>query len=192
MTPAPRARRIKAEAAAAAAAVAKKTHDATILVDVDEQANGGQTIKVGSYQSDNGAVFKDRPKTAIFMKRRSSAGPDGHLENPPVPVKASLDEMRQQLRLGPANRAANPRSNTRSMFKIKQGTGAAHLNAPVGNSRMPQRSVSVADDLLRRTSSDRESTPLLGNASANGAGGEDGYGSGDQRKSNGKKTEDHR
>lgn len=58
------------------------------------------------------------------MKRQHSAGPDGRIGKSPVPVKASLDEMRQQLRLGPANRAANPRSSTRgSVFKIKQGLG---------------------------------------------------------------------
>lgn len=54
------------------------------------------------------------------MKRRGSVGPDGRPEAP-ITVKTSLKEMKQQLRLGPANRAAHPLNNTREVFKIKQG-----------------------------------------------------------------------
>lgn len=99
------------------------------------------------------------------MKRRSSAGPDGRLEGNTVPIKASLNEMKQQLRLGPANRAAKPLSNTRNVFKIKQGLTEAQPT--VGTSRMPPRSVSAMP-------MGTETTPLLGGFGRNGSAIEDG------------------
>lgn len=163
LTPAPRARRMQqaeAAAAAAAAASAAKQTDQPLLVDISE----APTIKVGSYDAHIDARA-ERPKTSIFMKRRGSAGPDGRLEGHPVSVKASLDEMRQQLRLGPANRANQPLSNTRNVFKVKQGlSGSQNLGA--GGSRMPPRSVSAMPI---------ESTPLLGGDGRNGGTREDGY-----------------
>ncbi|KAJ3527963.1 hypothetical protein NM208_g10446 [Fusarium decemcellulare] len=96
------------------------------------------------------------------MKRRTS---DGGIEGTPVVVKASLDEMRQQLRLGPANRATKPLSNTRgSVFKIKQGLGANQSASLDASSRMPPRAAShmgFTSPHQQRTVG-HERTPLLG------------------------------
>jgi metal transporter CNNM len=97
------------------------------------------------------------------MKRRTS---DGGIEGTPVVVKASLDEMRSKLRLGPANRAANPRSNTRSLFKIKQGLGT-NGTPPSDSSRpLPPRAQSHMGFINPQGSPARnhghERTPLLG------------------------------
>lgn len=166
LNPAPRAKRInEAAALAAAATVTTKKADSSVLVDIAEDATG-QSITVGSYgaQSDTG-ITEDRPRTAIFMKRRSSEGPDGErAEGNPVPIKASLSEMKQQLRLGPANRAARPLSNKRDMFKIKQGLGP-HASAAEGGgsgSRMPPRSVTTSGAPPSRRESGDERMPLLG------------------------------
>ncbi|RKL13327.1 hypothetical protein BFJ68_g7316 [Fusarium oxysporum] len=102
----------------------KKAPGDSILVDVEEHAEDHPpNVETASFHSNYEGGFHNSAKTAIHMKRRTS---DGGIEGTPVVVKASLDEMRSQLRLGPANRAANPRSNTRSLFKIKQGLGASH------------------------------------------------------------------
>ncbi|KAF5538094.1 hypothetical protein FMEXI_9573 [Fusarium mexicanum] len=133
LTPAPRARRIHATAAAAAAMATKKAPGDSILVDVEEHAEEHPpNVEAASFHSNYEGGFHNAAKTAIHMKRRTS---DGGIEGTPVVVKASLDEMRSQLRLGPANRAANPRSNTRSLFKIKQGLGASHT--PPNDSSRP-------------------------------------------------------
>lgn len=157
LTPAPRARRIEA---AAAVAAAKKTTEHPVLVDIAEDSLGN-TLQVGSLgaQSDSGSV-DNRPRTAIFMKRRSSAGPDGRMEDHPVPVKASLEEMKRELRLGPANRAARPNNMKKeSVFKIKQGLSVTH--ATVGGNRMPARSASVAGEEVPRVIIDDERSPLI-------------------------------
>ncbi|KAF5608755.1 uncharacterized protein FSUBG_4424 [Fusarium subglutinans] len=133
LTPAPRARQIHATAAAAAAMATKKAPGDSILVDVQEHAEEHPpNVEAASFHSNYEGGFHNAAKTAIHMKRRTS---DGGIEGTPVVVKASLDEMRSQLRLGPANRAANPRSNTRSLFKIKQGLGASHT--PPNDSSRP-------------------------------------------------------
>lgn len=126
LTPAPRARCGHVDVAAAAghagtAIAAKKTSDNTTLVGHDE-ADDGSTLKVGSLGAlSDGGDGRYSPKVAVLMKRRGSVGPDGRVEAP-ISVKTSLKEMKSsQLRLGPANRAAHPRSNTRNVFKIKQG-----------------------------------------------------------------------
>lgn len=166
LNPAPRAKRINEAAALAAAATAtNKKGDGSVLVDIAEDGSG-QTITVGSLgaQSDTG-IAEDRPRTAIFMKRRSSEGPDGQrAEGNPVPIKASLDQMKQQLRLGPANRAAKPLSNKRDMFKIKQGLGPhvpSSENHGSSSSRMPPRSITVTGGSPSRTASGDERMPLL-------------------------------
>lgn len=157
LNPAPRARRI--EAAAAAAAV-KKTTEHPVLVDIAEDQSGN-TIQVGSYgaHSDNGgaSTIEQRPRTAIFMRRRSSAGPDGRMDSQPEPYRGSLMDVKQQLKLGPANRAARPR-NTKDVFKTKAGLGAGGSagNSSGGGDRMPPRSVSMAGDVRGS-----ERTPLL-------------------------------
>ncbi|KAM5348763.1 hypothetical protein ACJ41O_008586 [Fusarium nematophilum] len=162
LNPAPRARRIHAGAAAVAATASRKAPDATILVDVAEH-DEMPSIETASYHSNYEGGFHNAAKTAIHMKRRTS---DGGIEGTPVVVKASLDEMRQQLRLGPANRAARPLNNTRgSVFKIKQGLGA---NQPQGTAadpsdRMPPRAAShMGFTNPQRMAGGHERTPLLG------------------------------
>lgn len=123
-------------------------------------------MTIGSYKSDDG--HERPPKMAVFMKRRSSAGPDGRLDTNTVPIKASLEEMRRQIRLGPANRAANPRSNTRgSVFKIKQGLGPHADGAKISSEQVTPT--------IEITEGEHETTPLLGPAQ-NGAHAEEDYG----------------
>ncbi|KAK7409012.1 cell agglutination protein Mam3 [Neonectria punicea] len=158
LTPAPRARRIHAEAAAAAASASKNAPDTTILVDVAPDPHD-EALMVGSYHSNYDGGFHNAARTAIHMKRRTS---DGGIEGPPVLVKASLDEMRQQLRLGPANRATRPLNNTRaSVFKIKQGLDAnSRLFDVAGRlSPRPASHIGVRDSQLATI--DTERTPLL-------------------------------
>lgn len=89
------------------------------------------------------------------MKRQHSAGPDGRIGKNPVPVKASLDEMRQQLKLGPANRAAKPLSSTRgSVFKIKQGLGTTVVTTTQAAKPINGEAESASEHT--------ETTPLLG------------------------------
>lgn len=152
LNPAPHARRV--EAAAAAAAV-KKTTEHPVLVDIAEDTNGN-TIQVGSYgaHSDHGGSANEaRPRTAIFMRRRSSAGPDGRMDGQPEPYRGSIQDVKQQLKLGPANRAARPR-NTKDVFKTKAGLGVTHSSA--SGDRMPPRSASVTGE-----GRGNERTPLL-------------------------------
>ncbi|KAH7312296.1 putative DUF21 and CBS domain protein [Stachybotrys elegans] len=148
LTPAPRARHIHPEATSS-----RKINDPTLLSGIAEDSNG-TTLLVGSLgaHSDNGII--DPPKTAIFMKRRSSAGPDGVLHPDPVPVKASLDEMKRQLRLHPANMASNPLHTRKDVFKIKQGLGT--LANDIRSHPHPR------PDIARVRSENDESTPLLG------------------------------
>lgn len=162
LTPAPRAKKNQNEAATAATAAAiaaKKPSaggDGSLLVDIAEHPDG-RAVTVGSLgaQSDTGGTEDRHTKTAIFMKRRSSAGPDGKPESGTVPVKASLNEMRQQLRLGPANRAAKPRNTRTNVFKIKQGLGVTTLIGTSGNGKLAEvPTVAKADDTT-------EQTPLL-------------------------------
>lgn len=152
LTPAPRARRFHAEATTTVDS--PKVPDSKILVDVAERPDGSQSIKVGSYQGDS-CGFHDTAKTAIYMKRRASGTPDGRPEGQPVRIKQNLDDMRHNLRLGPANRAAKPLSNTRqNLFKIKQGSGVTSAS---GSGRpVPPRAASA----IGVTSHER--TPLLG------------------------------
>lgn len=163
LTPAPRARRLHAAATAASVMASKKAPGDSILVDVDEHdASPHREPDAASFHSNYEGGFHNAAKTAIHMKRRTS---DGGIEGTPVVVKASLDEMRSQLRLGPANRAANPRSNTRSLFKIKQGLGTS--GTPPDSSRpLPPRAQSHMGFTNNHGSPARnqghERTPLLG------------------------------
>ncbi|KAF5669006.1 hypothetical protein FHETE_5098 [Fusarium heterosporum] len=165
LTPAPRARRIHATAAAAAAMATKKAPGDSILIDVDEHADGPHpNVETASFRSNYEGGFHNSAKTAIHMKRRTS---DGGIEGTPVVVKASLDEMRSQLRLGPANRAANPRSNTRNLFKIKQGLSLNSTPPSDGSRPLPPRAVSHMGFTNSHGQSPgrnpgHERTPLLG------------------------------
>ncbi|KAF4447372.1 hypothetical protein F53441_9092 [Fusarium austroafricanum] len=162
LTPAPRARRIHATAAAAAAMATKKAPGDAILVDVEEHASPPHpNVETASFRSNYEGGFHNAAKTAIHMKRRTS---DGGIEGTPVVVKASLDEMRSQLRLGPANRAANPRSNTRSLFKIKQGLSASQTPPPTDGSRpiQPRAASHIGFTNSPARTQGHERTPLLG------------------------------
>lgn len=143
---------------AGTAIAAKKTADGTAYVDVGEDAQG-QPMVVGSLGalSDTSGDSQES-QLAVFMKRRSSVGPDGKPDTSVFPVKASLREVKAHLRLGPANRAANPLSNTRgAVFKIKQGLTTV-------NSREQ-----IPSTLTSPNIAPMESTPLLGaNKGANG------------------------
>ncbi|KAH6900752.1 hypothetical protein B0T10DRAFT_392968 [Thelonectria olida] len=149
LNPAPRARRAHIESPLSAAAESKAANETTVLVEVTPSTP--REVEVGSYHSNYEGGFHRAAKTAIHMKRRTS---DGGIEGPPVLVKASLDEMRQNLRLGPANRATNPLNNSRgALFKIKQGLEAG---------RGPGRPASHLGLLNRHYgTSIGENTPLL-------------------------------
>jgi metal transporter CNNM len=142
----------------------KKAPGDSILVDIeDHDAPASHDPETASFHSNYEGGFHNAARTAIHMKRRTS---DGGIEGTPVVVKASLDEMRSKLRLGPANRAANPRNNTRSLFKIKQGLGA-NGTPPSDNSRpLPPRAQSHMGFVNPQGSPARnqghERTPLLG------------------------------
>ncbi|KAH6610588.1 hypothetical protein Trco_000608 [Trichoderma cornu-damae] len=151
LTPAPRVHRKHSDVPGAGVAVRKTPDNAGN----NRKTAEGQVHDAGSYKSDSGHLERP-PKTAVFMKRQHSAGPDGRIGNNTVPVKASLDEMRQQLRLGPANRAANPLSSTRgSVFKIKQGLGTTIVTATASDAKASNGEADDADE-------HSETTPLLG------------------------------
>ncbi|KGQ09204.1 Protein MAM3 [Beauveria bassiana D1-5] len=198
LTPAPRARCGHVDVAAAAgyagtAIAAKKTSDNTTLIGSEEPGDGS-ALKVGSLGAiSDGGDGHYNPKVSVLLKRHGSAGPDGRFEAP-ISVKTSLKEMKSsQLRLGPANRAAHPRSNTRNVFKIKQGLNPQRittLKADAGvlptNGDISPSVQSVASALHtepehlevlpaaaipeqeQQERPDDETTPLL-NADANGA-----------------------
>lgn len=174
LTPAPRARSGLSDATAAAgtagtAVAARKTVDGTAFVNTTESADGTQ-LKVGSLGalSDNAGEVAYRPKTAVFMKRRGSAGPDGRPEGP-VPVKASLEEMRQNLRLGPANSAAHPRSARKNVFKIKQGLARTNTHGSIPETPAERQGEPVLGQGEPVNGGGDERTPLLGNNDENGA-----------------------
>ncbi|UKZ80950.1 hypothetical protein TrVFT333_008715 [Trichoderma virens FT-333] len=151
LTPAPRAHRRHSDVPGAGVAVRKAPENAGS----NHKHSEGQEVEVGSFKSDSGHLERP-PKTAVFMKRQHSAGPDGRIGKNPVPVKASLDEMRQQLKLGPANRAANPLSSTRgSVFKIKQGLGTTVVTTTTPDAKTTVIDAEAADE-------HNEHTPLLG------------------------------
>lgn len=164
LTPAPRARRIHAAATAASVIASKKAPGDSVLIDVDEHDESPhRDPETASFHSNYEGGFHNAAKTAIHMKRRTS---DGGIEGTPVIVKASLDEMRSKLRLGPANRAANPRNNTRSLFKIKQGLGATSGTPPDNSRPLPPRAQSHMGFTSTQASpagtQGHERTPLLG------------------------------
>lgn len=172
LTPAPRARRIHAEAGAAA--VGRKPGDGAALVDIAEHLEASDPV-VGSLGAMSDGAPERIPKMATFMRRRGSAGPDGKPDDRPVPFKASLDEMKQQLRhLAPSNRAANPRNTRTNVFKIKQGLSVTTFVAGDGNSKPLDEPAHKPDD----AADGDESTPLLNSTGVNGGQSENGYGSG--------------
>ncbi|KOS22757.1 Protein MAM3 [Escovopsis weberi] len=148
LTPAPRTRRLYTDSPGATVAV-KKLFDPKHPFPPSPQIDA--LHPVGSSKSD-AAAHHDKPvKTAVFMKRQNSTGIDGKVAAGTVPVRSSLGEMKQQLRLGPANRANKPLSSTRGgIFKVKQGLAGAH------DGNKPRDSSDSAGE--ERT----ETVPLLG------------------------------
>lgn len=126
LTPAPRAQ------AVAAAAAAKKTTEHPVLVDIGQDEHGN-ILQVAA-QSGSGS---ERPRTAIFMKRRPSTDRHGATDSEPEPMRESLQDLKHQARLGPANRAAKPRTTRQDVFKTKQGLGSnSHQDA--NGSKLPE------------------------------------------------------
>lgn len=176
LTPAPRIKCIHPDAAISSTAT-KRPGDGPILVDVVEATLGeaGTTAAMGTAEVriDNDGPDA-RPKTAIFMKRRSSAGPDGKPGVGTIPVKASLDEMKQQLRLGPANRATQPRSMRTNVFKIKQGLRVTTFVGPSSSDRHHEENGHARleaydeDHEAEGLEEDPDQTPLLGTKPMNG------------------------
>lgn len=157
----------------------RKPGEGAALVDIAEQLEAGSPV-VGSLSALSDSAPERHAKMAVFMRRRGSAGPDGKPDDRPVPFKASLDEMKQQLRhLAPSNRAANPRNTRTNVFKIKQGLSVTTFVASDGpGNRTTDDSTLKASD----TAEGDESTPLLRTPSLNGGQAENGYGSGKSKK----------
>ncbi|TWU73079.1 hypothetical protein ED733_003897 [Metarhizium rileyi] len=181
LTPAPRARRIHAEAGAAA--VGRKPGDGAALVHLAENIEASSPV-VGSLGAVSDGAPERIPKMATFMRRRGSAGPDGKPDDRPVPFKASLNEMKQQLRhLAPSNRAENPRNTRTNVFKIKQGLSVTTFVAGDSTSKRMDEPLSKQYDIADGD----ESTPLLNATILNGNRPERDYGS-DKSKQNGVKS----
>lgn len=159
----------------------RKLSDGSALVDIAEQIEAGEPA-VGSVGASSDGVQERPAKTATFMRRRGSGGQDGRPDDKPVPFKASLDEMKQQLRhLAPSNRAANPRSTRTNVFKIKQGLSVTTFVPGHGQNPLDER-IHRGSDVIDSS----ESTPLLKAVGQNGAQTENGYGSGSQKKDGGR------
>ncbi|KAF4122808.1 metal transporter CNNM [Geosmithia morbida] len=162
LTPAPRARKIEA----AAAAAAKKAAEHPVLVDLSKDVDD-RTVQLASHSllAENG---KEPPRTALLMKRQNSLDPNGVMVNgEPEPLRESLYDLRQQVRLGPANSAANPLSTRQQAFKTKPGlagSGAGPSGLHLHGTSELDRSVSVSgNDEGHRDSGEGETVPLLGN-----------------------------
>jgi metal transporter CNNM len=164
---------------------ARKTVDGTEFINTMESAEGTQ-LKVGSLGalSDNAGEVAYRPKTAVFMKRRGSAGPDGRPEGP-IPVKASLNEMRQSLRLGPANSAAHPRSARNNVFKIKQGLTRTTTQGSIPENQTAGQGEVVYGQGEPVKGDGDERTPLLSHTDENGTTTIKPYGGSDKSKRKG-------
>lgn len=89
----------------------------------DEGLENGDTRKRDVKPAAETGHVRERsgsPMTGTLLLRRSSAGPDGRLDN--VPVRASFDDIKQHLKhLGPSNRASNPKTTRSTTVKIKPG-----------------------------------------------------------------------
>lgn len=166
LTPAPKARPLRKDIADAASAAAGNGK----LIDLDDdeqpQSRNKRVNSVGEH--DIAAALSTSPgKTATFLMRRSSAGPDGRMQATTVPVKANLDEIKRQLKhLGPSNRNTNPRDTRSTTVKIKPVMGNANpMLSPSG-----LRPASIAGEPIETSldarledthADDNENTPLI-------------------------------
>lgn len=117
LTPAPKARLARRESNADG--VADKPAEESGVLDFRDVVQQ-LPKRWGSVSAQSDAPrLSSSPKTATFMMRRLSAGPDGRPTGA-IPVKANLDEMRDHLKhLGPSNPATNPKNTKFRMVKIK-------------------------------------------------------------------------
>lgn len=124
LTPAPKARPIKKDVDEAVGTPI--INGKLVDVDYDEEDDDEhephpRNKRVNSVGAQDGVILSTSPgKTATFLMRRSSAGPDGRMTATTVPVKANLEEFKRQLKhLGPSNRNTNPRDTRSTTVKIK-------------------------------------------------------------------------
>lgn len=177
LTPAPRARRIEA----AAAAAAKKAAEHPVLVDLASKPVDGRTASQAASQAAENSLLDeagpDTPRTALLMKRQNSVDPNGVMINgAPEPLRESLQDLKQQVRLGPANRAANPLSTRQQVFKTKPGLGGtsgaqpSSYPPPGGVPGELQRTMSANESprpSMEGRAVGRETEPLLGAETGN-------------------------
>jgi metal transporter CNNM len=142
-------------------AIPKQSDDADLIDLTDGNGEGHRRVGSISAQSDVPIISSSpRATKATFMMRRSSAGLDGRVASA-IPVKANLEEMRQQLKhLGPSNPATNPKNTKSTTVKIK-GLGLPGLPSVIV---APPRPASVEGDVVvERAELDErdETTPLV-------------------------------
>jgi metal transporter CNNM len=159
LAPAPKARPTRKESGTDAAV--RKTTDEDDLIDLNEPRQM-RDKRLGSITAYSDAPApSSSPKTATFMMRRSSTGPDGNMGNNAVPVKANLDEMWQQLKhLGPSNPATNPKNTRSTAVTIKTGRGGAVAPVILAPSSVPNDIPAAVTERLS-DDIDEERSPLL-------------------------------
>ncbi|CRK12571.1 hypothetical protein BN1723_001831 [Verticillium longisporum] len=174
LTPAPKARPMKKDMEDVANRANENGNGKLIDVDDDEEPHDKRIGSLGG-QGDVANMSTSPGKTATFLMRRSSAGPDGRMQATTVPVKANLEEIKRQLKhLGPSNRNTNPRDTKSTTVKIKKTAmgGQVVVQPPAQRSRP----ASVAGDLIESRLLDDEviedeNTPLIARPKLTGKGG---------------------
>lgn len=175
LTPAPKARPLRKEIDEATSIPAGNGK----LIDVDDfeedEEPQPRNKRVNSVGAQDASVMSTSPgKTATFLMRRSSAGPDGRMTATTVPIKANLEEFKRQLKhLGPSNRNTNPRDTRSTTVKIKSVLGHQQQHIPLMASPSGLRPASIAaepienldaaleDDDVEDGHDDDENTPLV-------------------------------
>ncbi|KAM0568942.1 hypothetical protein D7B24_004798 [Verticillium nonalfalfae] len=174
LTPAPKARPMKKDMEDVANRANENGNGKLIDVGDDEEPHDKRISSLGG-QGDVANMSTSPGKTATFLMRRSSAGPDGRMQATTVPVKANLEEIKRQLKhLGPSNRNTNPRDTKSTTVKIKKTAmgGQVVVQPPAQRSRP----ASVAGDLIESRLLDDEviedeNTPLIARPKLTGKGG---------------------
>lgn len=134
------------------------------LIDVDDSSDSPASSQVqGAAQQDGTTVLSTSPgQKATFLMRRSSAGPDGRLQESTVPVKANLEELKNQLKhLGPSNRNTNPRDTRSTTVKIKSIVGSTPAHMSPSGLRPVSLATDRLDTSLEAIQREDESTPLM-------------------------------
>ncbi|KAI1148103.1 hypothetical protein F4825DRAFT_434964 [Nemania diffusa] len=125
-----------------------------VLVDLaDEEGEGAgdppSQHKRTSSLSGRPETLSQSPKTTTLLMRKASADQNGKTVHTTVPVKANLEDMRDQFKnLGPSNPASNPKSTRVSAVKIKPGPNATPIVQPMSGSIeiIPEDSESIANE----------------------------------------------